>query len=69
MDIAKLRKLKPAEVTKEIAEVMAKIVELRAEIAMHRVKNWHVLKTAKQYLARLLTIQQEHEIINKLSNE
>jgi len=69
MDITKARKLDTTELDKEIIKTESRIVELRAEIAMHRIKNWHSLKSAHKYLARLLTIKKEHEIIKALPNE
>ena len=69
MDIAKVRKLNTTELDKEIVKTTSHIVELRAEIAMHRIKNWNSLKSAHKYLARLLTIKKEHEIIKALPNE
>ena len=69
MDITKARKLSVTELDKEIVKTISNVVELRAEIAMHRVKNWHSLASAKKYLARLLTIKKEHKIINALPNE
>ena len=69
MDITKARKLSSTELDKEIVKTISNIVELRAEIAMHRVKNWNSLSSAKKYLARLLTIKKEHKIINALPNE
>lgn len=69
MDVAKIRKLSLPELDKEISKTISKIVELRAEIAMHRIKNWNSLSSTKKYLAKLLTIKNEHKIINTLPNE
>lgn len=69
MEITKIRKLTPQELAAEIAKTKAQIVQLKSEIVMHRVKNWHSLTRAKKYLARLLTINQEQQIIKSLSHE
>ncbi|MFH0912205.1 MAG: 50S ribosomal protein L29 [Patescibacteria group bacterium] len=69
MELAKIRKLSITELTAEIAKTRNNIVQLRAEVAMHRIKNWRSLAAAKQYLSRLLTIQKEQAIIKLLSNE
>ncbi len=69
MEIAKVRKLTAKEITAEIAKTRKNVVELQAEVAMHRIKNWHLLAAAKKYLARLLTIKREQTIIKSLTNE
>lgn len=69
MEITKIRKLTPKELVAEITKTRKQTVELQAEVAMHRVKNWRSLSLAKKYLARLLTIQQEQTIIKSLVNE
>lgn len=69
MDIAKIRKLNTVELDKEITKTISRVVELRAEIAMHRIKNWNSLSSAKKYLAQLATIKNEQKIINALPNE
>lgn len=66
MKIDKVRKLAPKELTAEIAKVKEQIVQLTAEVAMHRVKNWRALSAAKKYLARLLTVHQEQMIIKSI---
>jgi len=67
MEIAKVRKLTPPELTDEINRVRQQVVQLRSEVAMHRIKNWRSLDLAKKYLARLLTIANEQTIIKSLS--
>lgn len=69
MEIAKIRKLTAKELVAEISKTRQQVVELRAEVAMHRIKNWRALQQAKQYLARLLTIQKEQDIIKTLAHE
>ena len=69
MDKTKVRKLTANELAKEIAKTQAQVVELRAEIILRRVKNMHALRAVKHYLAQLLTIAQEREIIKTLGNE
>lgn len=69
MEIAKIRKLASKELIAEIGKAKVKIVQLKSEIAMHRIKNWRLLTSARKYLARLLTIQNEQKIIKSLSNE
>jgi len=69
MDIVKIRKLKSEELVAEISKTKAQIVQLKSEVAMHRIKNWHLLIIAKKYLARLLTVTKEQEIIKSLSHE
>lgn len=67
MELAKARKLTLVELTKEIAKAQSDVVHLRAEVAMHRIKNIQVLAAAKRYLARLLTIQREQTIIKSIN--
>ena len=69
MEIAKIRKLTPHELAGEIEKARQRAVELQSEVAMHRVKNWRTLNETKRYLARLLTIEKEQEIIKSLSHE
>ncbi len=69
MKIDKIRKLTEKELAAEIAKTKEQIVQLIAEVAMHRVKNWQALAAAKKYLARLLTVQKEQTIIKALHNE
>lgn len=69
MEIAKIRKLKPEELASEIAKTEQNVVQLKADVAMHRIKNWCALPAAKTYLARLLTIQREQAIIKSSSHE
>ena len=65
MKIEKARQLDNKALVKEMDKVRDDIVKLRSEISMNRVKNYQNLKLSKKYLARLLTIQKEKEIINK----
>lgn len=69
MEIAKIRKLNPKELVAEIGKTKMQLVQLKSEVAMHRVKNWNSLTSARKYLARLLTIQNEQKIIKSLSHE
>ena len=68
MEITKARKLKPEELQKEVEKTQQQIVELRSEVAMRRIKNFNVLRNAKSYLARLLTIKREQMIIKSINN-
>lgn len=65
MKIEKARQLDDKAILKEIAKVRDDIVKLRSEISMSRIKNFQDLKLSKRYLARLLTIKREKEIINQ----
>jgi len=65
MKIEKARQLDNKALIKEIDKVRNNIVKTRSEISMNRVKNYQSLKTVKKYLAQLLTIQKEKEIINQ----
>jgi len=69
MEIAKIRKLTSKELVAEISKTRDQVVELQAEVAMHRIKNLQALQQAKQYFARLLTIQKEQDIIKSLGHE
>ncbi|MEA1909434.1 MAG: 50S ribosomal protein L29 [Patescibacteria group bacterium] len=68
MEIAEARKLKPAELVKEIEKTKQQVVKLRSEVAMRRIKNFNSLKNARAYLARLLTISNEQKIIKSIDN-
>lgn len=65
MKLEKARQLDNKALIKEMDKVRDDIVKLRSEISMNRVKNFQNLKLSKRYLARLLTIQKEKEIINQ----
>ena len=65
MKIEKARQLDDKALIKEVDKVRDSIVKLQSEISMNRVKNYQSLKLSKRYLARLLTIQREKEIINQ----
>jgi len=65
----KVRKLSPTDLLKEIAKTVHTVAQLKSEVAMHRVKNWTSLRIAKKYLAQLLTIKHEQEIIKAIGNE
>lgn len=65
MKIEKARQLDDKALIKEVDKVRDSIVKLQSEISMNRVKNYQSLKLSKRYLARLLTIQKEKEIINQ----
>ena len=65
MKIEKARQLDNKALIKEMDKVRDDIVKLRSEISMNRVKNYQSLKLSKKYLAQLLTIQKEKEIINQ----
>ena len=67
MKLEKARQLDDKALLKEVAKVKNDIVKLRSEISMNRVKNYQSLKATKKYLARLLTIKKEKEIINQTS--
>jgi len=65
MKIEKARQLDDKALIKEVDKVRDSIVKLQSEISMNRIKNYQSLKLSKRYLARLLTIQKEKEIINQ----
>lgn len=65
MKIEKARQLDNKALTKEIDKVRNNIVKTRSEISMNRIKNYQSLKAVKRYLAQLLTVQKEKEIINQ----
>lgn len=65
MKIEKARQLDSKALAKEIDKIRDNIVKTRSEISMNRVKNYQSLKAAKRYLAQLLTVQKEKEIINQ----
>ena len=65
MELDKVRKLSSADLDKEIAKTEGNIVQLSSEVAMHKLKNYRKLRTAKKYLARLLTIQKEKLIVEQ----
>lgn len=69
MEKAKARKLTVDELAKEIAKAQARVVELRAEVILRRVKNMYALRSAKRYLAQLFTVAREREIIKTLKDE
>lgn len=65
MKIEKARQLDDKALIKEIDKVRNNIVKIRSEISMNRIKNYQSLKATKKYLAQLLTVQKEKEIINQ----
>lgn len=67
MELDKVRKLSSADMNKEIAKTEGNIVQLSSEVAMHKLKNYRKLRTAKKYLARLLTVQKEKSIVEQLN--
>ena len=69
MKLEQLRKLSAMELNKEVDKTTISVGQLKSEIAMHRIKNWSRLREARKYLARLLTIVKEREIIKTLGNE
>jgi len=69
MKLEQVRKLTAKELAQEVDKTAAAVTQLKAEIAMHRIKNWSRLRETRQYLARLLTITKEREIIKTLGNE
>jgi len=69
MELEKLRKLSLTDLAKEITKTTALVTQLKSETAMHRIKNWSRLREARRYLAKLLTIKREQEIIKTLGNE
>ncbi|OGB74441.1 50S ribosomal protein L29 [candidate division Kazan bacterium RBG_13_50_9] len=64
MKLDKARQLSPADLGKEITKVRQQLVQLRSEVAMHKAKNLKALKSARRYLARLLTVRREKELIS-----
>lgn len=64
MEIAKARQLNHQDLDKEITKVRNQIVKLSSDIIMHKLKNPRALRAARKYLARLLTIRREKEIIS-----
>jgi ribosomal protein L29 len=69
MEIDKVRKLSQTDLSKEIDKTVNTVAQLKSEVAMHRIKNWTSLRTTKKYLAQLLTIKREQEIIKAIGNE
>ncbi len=65
MKIDKARQLDDKALIKEVDKVRNNVVKLKSEISMNRIKNYQSLKVAKRYLAQLLTIKKEKEIINQ----
>jgi|GEM_PF-6338347 len=69
MELEKLRKLTEKDMAKEIAKLREKLIQLQAEVAMHKAKNFRALRAARHELARLLTIQNEQTIIREVNHE
>lgn len=63
MKLDKVRKLSLIELNKEIAKTRGDIVQLRAEVLMHKLKNHRHLPATKIYLARLLTVRCEKALL------
>jgi ribosomal protein L29 len=68
MEIAKVRKLNSDELRKEVVKIQHKITEMRSEVLMHRVKNHQELRALRQYLARLLTVENEKALLATVSD-
>ena len=69
MELEKMRKLNDKELAKEIAKLREKLIQLQAEVAMHKAKNFRALRHARRELAQLLTVQNEQAIIREISHE
>lgn len=69
MELEKMRKLTEKEMAKEILKLREKLIQLQAEVAMHKAKNIRALRSARQELARFLTIQTEQAIIREANHE
>ncbi|MBN2585411.1 50S ribosomal protein L29 [Patescibacteria group bacterium] len=69
MELDKLRKLSEKDLAKEIAKLQDKLIQLQAEVAMHKAKNFRALRSARRDLARLLTIKNEQSIIKEVNHE
>ncbi len=69
MKLEKVRQLKAQDLIKEIDKVKNMIAKLQSELAIHKLKNYRSLRASKKYLARLLTIEQEKEIITKAQDQ
>lgn len=65
MDITKARKLNSEDLKKEIGKVEHNVVQVRSEVAMHKLKNHRKLRAVKKYLARLLTIKMEQSMVQE----
>lgn len=69
MELTKLRKLSNKDLVKEIAKLRDRLIQLQAEVAMHKTKNFRELRTARRQLAQLLTIEREQALIREVSHE
>jgi ribosomal protein L29 len=69
MELEKLRKLTEKDMAKEIVRLREKLIQLQAEVAMHKAKNFRALRLARRELARLLTIKSEQAIIREVNHE
>jgi len=69
MKLEKSRQLKDQDLVKEIDKIKNMIAKLQSELSIHKLKNYRSLRVNKKYLAQLLTIKQEKEIIIKTQNQ
>ncbi len=62
MRVKEIRELSDEDLTGKIADTRREIVQMRFELATHKLQNTAGISQAKKRLARLLTIEAERKL-------